>query len=203
MDKGGQNSSVLTSLIVACVGFGILGCVLAGLHLIGKAVGTPGPYARLDTAAKQAAVPQATATGGAGADTTAVASGGGDSAEGAMAVATAEGGEKLYNTFCMACHQAEGHGKVGFAPFIRNRDFLSLASDEFLRTTIMAGRPGTAMVGWTHLKAHEIDSLILYLRSAEDPDRKPLVTVDPDKKHPGDADTGEGLYAQYCAACHG
>jgi len=191
------------SLIVACVGLGILGCVLAGLHLVGKAVGTPGPYARVEQR-QTPVVADSAAPGAGGVRATPVAAGGASPAGGeAAAVATAVGGEQVFNTFCVACHQQEGQGKVGFAPFIRNRDFLSLASDDFLRKTIVAGRPGTAMVGWSHLKPHEIDSLILYLRSVEDPDAKRIVTVDPAKKRPGKADAGEGLYAQYCAACHG
>ena len=57
-----------------------------------------------------------------------------------VVAASSKHGEGLYNIYCVACHQAEGHGKVGFAPFIRNSDFLALASDRFLRTTITTGR---------------------------------------------------------------
>ncbi|NNM30220.1 MAG: hypothetical protein HKO57_11925, partial [Akkermansiaceae bacterium] len=54
-------------------------------------------------------------------------------------VASAKLGEETYNIFCIACHQPEGKGKVGFAPYIRNSDFLALASDEFLRQSIVQG----------------------------------------------------------------
>jgi cbb3-type cytochrome c oxidase subunit III len=116
---------------------------------------------------------------------------------------SAANGETIYNTYCVACHQADGHGKVGFAPFIRNPDFLGLASDDFLRTTILAGRPGTSMVPWTMLKPHEVDSLILYLRAAPDPNPSPITTADPSLQHLGDPKLGKDLYGQYCAACHG
>jgi mono/diheme cytochrome c family protein len=149
----------------------------------------------------EAAVPPSAGTGSEAKDPPAIAAGG--SAEIAATHASVGDGERLYGIYCVACHQAEGHGKVGFAPFIRNRDFLAVASDDFLRTTIMAGRPGTAMVPWTHLKPQEVDSLIMYLRSAEDPNAKLVVREDPTRKHPGDATSGEGLYGQYCAACHG
>lgn len=123
---------------------------------------------------------------------------------GDVAVAvSAAGGEHLYNAYCVACHQAGGSGKVGFAPFIRNRDFLALASDDFLRGTIIGGRPGTAMVGWGHLKPQEIDSLVAYLRSAEEPGTSRFAKADPAKSYPGEADRGHGLFSIYCASCHG
>ena len=119
------------------------------------------------------------------------------------AVASAAHGEVLYKSMCIACHQPEGAGKVGFAPYVRNPDFLALASDDFLRSSIIAGRPGTAMVPWAHLKSHEVDSLVAYIRSGENPEATKLTKADPDKKYPGDAAKGAPLYAIYCASCHG
>jgi len=112
-------------------------------------------------------------------------------------------GERLYNTYCVACHQAEGMGKVGFAPYIRNHDFLALASDDYLRNSIVAGRPGTAMTSWSFLKPHEIDNLVAYLRVGEKGSLSTLTTADPKIKHPGDAVSGKPLYNTYCASCHG
>ncbi len=117
--------------------------------------------------------------------------------------ATIMEGKRLYDAYCMACHQAEGMGKVGFAPFIRNRDFLGLASDDFLRRTIIAGRPGTAMASWAHLGRDRVESIIAYLRTAQEGHGTRLAAADPNKRHPGSAQEGEGLYAVYCAACHG
>ena len=119
------------------------------------------------------------------------------------AVVSVEAGRQLYNVTCIACHQPGGAGKVGFAPFIRNRDFLALASDDFLRTSIVGGRPGTAMVPWGHLKPHQIDSLVAYLRSSHDANASNLEQADPERKIPGDAGKGGPLYAVYCASCHG
>ena len=116
---------------------------------------------------------------------------------------TVQHGEKLYATYCMACHQEEGVGKVGFAPYIRNQDFLALASDEFLRSTILAGRPGTAMTPWSHLSEKEIEAIIAYLRKIESPRSRQLASVDPSKKFHGDAAIGEKHYQVYCASCHG
>ncbi|MBT5815084.1 MAG: c-type cytochrome [Opitutales bacterium] len=112
-------------------------------------------------------------------------------------------GETAYNLYCVACHQQDAAGKVGFAPNIRNKDFLALVSDDFLRQSIVNGRPGTAMVAWSFLQKEQIDGLIAYLR-AEDLELpvEPIV-VDPDKTYPGSAIEGEGLFVTYCAPCHG
>ena len=56
-----------------------------------------------------------------------------------VSTGSAAEGEQLYNTYCIACHQAAGEGKVGFAPFIRNPHFLTMTSDEFLRNSILQG----------------------------------------------------------------
>lgn len=128
-------------------------------------------------------------------------SGGAGSGHGGLVSVAA--GKGLYSTYCIACHQAEGMGKVGFAPFIRNRDFLALASDDYLRTSIIAGRPGTAMPSWAHLKAHEVDSLVAYLRHGSKSAASVLSRADPKKKYDGNSDEGKPLYATYCASCHG
>ena len=119
------------------------------------------------------------------------------------AYSTVKLGEQLYTTYCQACHQEEGLGKVGYAPQIRNHDFLSLVSDDFIRRTILAGRPGTSMTPWAHLEEKQIEAIIAYLREMPPaPDQK-LTKADPSKAYHGDADAGKGLYAVYCAACHG
>jgi cbb3-type cytochrome c oxidase subunit III len=117
--------------------------------------------------------------------------------------ASVAAGKQIYDTYCIACHQPDGVGKVGFAPFIRNHDFLALATDKFLHDTIVAGRPGTAMVGWAHLKPKQISNIISYLRFEKTPHTSTIARADPNQKHPGDAGPGKDLFGQYCAACHG
>ncbi|MFT5465806.1 MAG: mono/diheme cytochrome c family protein [Verrucomicrobiales bacterium] len=119
------------------------------------------------------------------------------------AYAAIKDGKRLYGVYCLSCHQAEGHGLAGMAPFIRNPDFLAMASDQFLRNTIIAGRPGTSMMSWAHLKREEKDNLIAYLRSAESTGHSVSIEVDSQRKHEGSAEAGKGLYATFCAACHG
>ena len=111
-------------------------------------------------------------------------------------------GEQLYNAFCASCHQPGATGLVGLAPSIRNRDFLALAGDEFVRNTIRMGRPGTAMVPWSHLSDGQIDGILAYLHTARD--YHPVdYQVDHTKKHTGDAVRGKTTYQTYCASCHG
>jgi mono/diheme cytochrome c family protein len=112
-------------------------------------------------------------------------------------------GKQSFDVLCVACHQADGVGKVGFAPNIRNRDFLALASDDFLYRTIAAGRPGTSMTPWAHLDQNEIAGLIAYLRSGEDKGANQRLSVDPKRKYPGDKVAGSESYQTYCSSCHG
>ena len=92
----------------------------------------------------------------------------------ALGPGSAEKGEVAYNTYCVICHQPGGAGKVGFAPFIRNPDFLAATSDEFLHRTIVQGRPGTAMTPWAHLQPEVINDIVAYpsLRSRSGADRQ-------------------------------
>lgn len=111
-------------------------------------------------------------------------------------------GKASFDVLCSSCHQPDGLGKIGLAPNIRNRDFLALASDEFLFNTIMAGRPGTAMTSWAHLNRKKIDGLIAYIRSGESK-KQTGISVDPAKKYHGNGELGSKSYQVYCASCHG
>ena len=115
-------------------------------------------------------------------------------------------GKTTYNTFCMACHQPGGEGKVGFAPAIHNADFLALTSDKFLQDTIKKGRPGTAMTPWAMLNDKQISGIIAYLRaphSATEGGSRIKVKVDDTRKITGDTEAGATLFSTYCASCHG
>ena len=111
-------------------------------------------------------------------------------------------GIALFSANCVSCHQEGGRGKPGLAPSIRNRDFLAIASDEFIRATIRHGRSGTAMVPRSDLDDQNISDLVAYLRDV--PIANPVtIEVDPDRVIPGDPVGGSHLYATYCASCHG
>jgi mono/diheme cytochrome c family protein len=56
-------------------------------------------------------------------------------------------GEAAYQTFCQSCHGADGGGgPKGSA--ITNDSFLALASDQYLRTIVVAGRPDLGAPDW-------------------------------------------------------
>jgi len=111
-------------------------------------------------------------------------------------------GKTTYGTYCVACHQVGAIGKVGFAPALMNADFLALSSDDFIRTTIKKGRPGTSMTAWAMLSDQHVDGIIAYLRSAKG---RTLVKekVDDTLKFSGDSKLGKPLYDVYCGTCHG
>jgi cytochrome c oxidase cbb3-type subunit 3 len=119
-------------------------------------------------------------------------------------------GATLYSAFCAACHGEAGQGRrlPGSPPMpaIGNVDFLSVASDGFLRSTIEQGRPGRRMppFGETSggLRRDEVDAIVAHLRR-ETGVREPeslhqsprWVKVDPAR--------GKPLYERHCAGCHG
>jgi mono/diheme cytochrome c family protein len=111
-------------------------------------------------------------------------------------------GDKLFAVNCAPCHQVGGGGKIGFVPSIRNRDFLAIASDDFLKETFKKGRPGTAMMARPDLNAQQVADIIAYLRSAPGLPVKPIL-VDARKKFPGNSEAGAHKFAIYCASCHG
>jgi len=116
-----------------------------------------------------------------------------------------EPGRVLYERHCAACHGAEGQGRVqGNATSLNNPDFLALASDAFLHTTIARGRRGTAMRGWSQaasgpLSDAEIRALIAFLRDWRQEVSAPHVP--PGER--GDPGRGRQLYETACANCHG
>jgi len=114
----------------------------------------------------------------------------------------AKRGRMQFDANCVACHQPGGVGKVGFAPSIRNRDFLAIASDDFIRTTIQKGRLGTAMVPRADLSAQVVNDIIAYLRDL--PIENPIeLKIDSSLRFNGDAQKGALKYASFCATCHG
>jgi len=118
-------------------------------------------------------------------------------------------GATLYGTFCAACHGLKGEGMrypgMPEFPAIANGDFLRLVSDDFLRAQIKRGRPGRRMPAWGEMEGglndEEVGRLVAYLRNlggvSYAGDSKPRRWLE------GDAQTGQRLYAEICATCHG
>lgn len=119
-------------------------------------------------------------------------------------------GATLFGTFCAACHGTRGQGKhfpaMPFFPAIANRDFLRLATDEFITATVTRGRPGRRMPAWGEkeggLRPEEIRSVVTFLRElggSVQPERDPK----PARWVKADPETGRRLFGAHCAGCHG
>ena len=117
----------------------------------------------------------------------------------------AERGRALYARHCAVCHGPEGQGRAqGNATSLNNPDFLAVASDAFLQTTIAQGRRDTAMLGWAReaggpLRHEDIRDLVTFLRRWQQGGTRPP----PPPKGRGDPVRGQQLYEVACANCHG
>jgi mono/diheme cytochrome c family protein len=117
-------------------------------------------------------------------------------------------GEKAYGAYCTACHLADGQGSnyasLGVrAPAIGRADFLDVASDEFLLSTLETGRPERKMPAWAAanetLSSEEAKSLVAFLR-ARAPKAPSLGEVE---RAASDRALGQRTYLADCAGCHG
>jgi mono/diheme cytochrome c family protein len=117
-------------------------------------------------------------------------------------------GESLFGVFCAACHGPRGEGRkfatlTSVFPAIGEPEFLAVADDNFLRKTLMNGRPGRRMPAWGTkdggLRPEEIDGLVTFLRTLEPkaPTAEEVNATSPDR------DKGTKLYAGLCSRCHG
>ncbi len=117
-------------------------------------------------------------------------------------------GESLFKAFCAACHGSDGMGmRFGISPqsfpSVAHAEFLAVASDRFIRQTLLDGRPGRRMPAWGTkeggLRSEEIDALIEYLRSRQ-PSAPTWETV---SETSPDLGLGARLYLSDCSICHG
>src|SRR5687768_7481656 len=80
-------------------------------------------------------------------------------------------GRAVYLRYCALCHGQEAQGYAAdHANALGNASFLAIATDEFLRESIVHGRPGTPMSAWGRaqhgpLDDAAVDALVAYLRS--------------------------------------
>lgn len=106
-------------------------------------------------------------------------------------------GANLYALNCAACHGTSGNGGLGVPLALPS--FQASISDDYVRQTILRGRPGRVMPAFTHLQADEVDAIVQYVRGWN---KKPSVVFStaPIKGNPRH---GQQLFGQYCAGCHG
>jgi cytochrome c oxidase cbb3-type subunit 3 len=111
-------------------------------------------------------------------------------------------GAQLYAQNCVFCHQADAIGKPGFAPSLSNPEFLSIASDKFLLSTIRDGRLGTGMPPFSHLGRDKGRAIVAYLRSYSKLPNK-AAEVDAQSDAHGDPRLGQLWFDYICSTCHG
>lgn len=114
-------------------------------------------------------------------------------------------GQARYGIYCASCHGLTlgGGGAVG-APSLSNETFLATATDAFLASSILHGRPGTAMSAWGSdgggpLGSTDVAEIVAYLRAWQG--TEPLDVHD--QEVIGEPATVAALYAGNCAECHG
>jgi cytochrome c oxidase cbb3-type subunit 3 len=91
------------------------------------------------------------------------------------ALGDAERGESVFAQNCANCHGAEGTGVQGKAGSVVDATFLSLVSDQYLRTVVIVGRPELGMPGFREyvpgkpMSAEEISDVVAWLSSRREP----------------------------------
>jgi len=110
-----------------------------------------------------------------------------------------ETGEKLWLTLCAGCHGENGTGNGPAADWLRPRP-VNLTQYDFtwqrLAQVLWHGVPGTAMPAWRDIPVADLTALATYVKafaveeSIAPPDQNQLAT-------------GEQVYQNNCAQCHG
>ncbi|RJP32911.1 MAG: hypothetical protein C4547_12995 [Phycisphaerales bacterium] len=113
-------------------------------------------------------------------------------------------GGALYRANCATCHGRDGEGGIGVS--LNSPTFLAVASDAFLRDTIIHGRPNTAMPAWRTFDAQEVSDLLAFMRQWQAP-RSSVAEVlrlcgNPDATGVS-VEIGATLYKANCVMCHG
>jgi len=121
--------------------------------------------------------------------------------ESADRAAAVKAGRDLYADNCVACHGANGDGKVG--PALNSRELLKMTADPTFFSLIRTGVPGTVMPAWGQtfggpFTDEQTSQLVAFIRAWEPtaPQIAPIV-VEPDPVR------GATIFANTCFTCHG
>lgn len=127
----------------------------------------------------------------------------------------AKKGEELYQNNCAVCHGDKGQGRGGpmgwftggggevsglIGNQLSNQAFLSMATDDYIRQSIVEGRPDRPMPSWKGtLKDSEVNDIIAFIRTWQT--AAPLkISYEPVW---GDPAAGKELFNSLCYECHG
>ncbi len=106
-------------------------------------------------------------------------------------------GAKLYSRNCAGCHGEKGDGGIGIPLSLPS--FHAQVDDDYLKQTVLRGRPGRVMPSFSYLSDTEVDAIVRHMRSWYK-GKAPVYPFTPIK---GDAKRGEQLFEKHCAGCHG
>jgi len=114
----------------------------------------------------------------------------------------------LFRQNCSGCHGADGSGNGTLA--LNNPAYLAVASDDVLRRATSYGIPGTLMPAFLKsaggtLTDEQVQILVREMRARwSKPGEIGNATPPPyAASTPGDLARGAGVYAIFCASCHG
>lgn len=127
----------------------------------------------------------------------------------------AKKGEELYQTNCSVCHGEKGQGRGGpmgwftggggevtglIGNQLSNQAFLAMATDNYLKQSILEGRPDRPMPTWKGtLNDNQISDIISYIRTWQ---KEPTLKLSSEPVW-GDPAAGKELFNGVCYECHG
>ena len=114
-----------------------------------------------------------------------------------LPASAAPDGAKLYSQNCASCHGEKGDGGIGIPLSLPS--FQALVDNDFLKQTILHGRPGRVMPAFSNLSSGEVDAVVNHMRSWYK-GKAPVYASTPVK---GNAEHGKPLFEKHCASCHG
>jgi len=114
----------------------------------------------------------------------------------------------LYARNCAGCHGADGRG--GAAIGLGDPVYLAIADDATIRRVTAGGVPGTSMPAFAQasggmLTDAQIDAVVSGIRTrwARPGVLHGAIAPPYAAQNPGDSKRGAGVFAVYCASCHG
>jgi mono/diheme cytochrome c family protein len=113
----------------------------------------------------------------------------------------------LYANNCRGCHGPDGNDGPSIP--LGNPVYLAIADEAAIKRTAAGGVPGTPMPAFAKsaggmLTDEQIDDVVRKIRSWAKPDvEREASWPRHEARAPGHAQRGAGVYAEYCAHCHG